>query len=432
MNKKCKNAQKVPVAGHSDVLVCGGGPAGVAAAVAAARAGASTQLIEMHGALGGVWTIGAMANVCGMRESKGGILREIQDTLRARDAVGLSERIFDIETTKLVLEEICLQSGVKVRLHTRIVDVTREDSRRLDAVITESKSGREAWEAGVIIDCTGDGDVAAFAGCRFEVGRPETGETQPMSLIAVIGGVHLDQIRPYTNLRKLESGESAAIHKHRLRKLLEKAGTPPSYSLPTLFHVRDDLFILMSNHEYARSAMNADDLTEATLHGRSEMHAQIRALRSLGGAWKNICIVATSAQIGVREGRRIHGRSTVTARDIASGARHPDAVSRCYFGADIHSTNPKENKGVGNGGLLSKPYDIPLRALIAADVDGLMMAGRCISGDFLAHSSYRVTADAVPMGESAGRVAALAARTNRFPHEVDWPEIKCDLFLSPP
>ena len=424
MNTIQESAKTIPVAGHSDVLVCGGGPSGVAAAIAAARAGASTQLIEMHGCLGGIWTIGAMAYVCGLRASKGGILREILDKLRDRVALGLSGKAFDIEATKLLLEEMCLQSGVRLRLHTRVAGVLREEPSRLAAIVTESKSGREAWKAKVIIDCTGDGDVAAFAGCGFDVGRPGTGETQPMSFIAVVCGVHLDGIRPYTHMRNLAAGEDASIHKHRLRELLEKAGAPPSYTRPTLFHVRDDLFILMSNHEYARSAMNADDLTEATLRGRSEVHAQVRALRRLGGAWENMCIVATSAQIGVREGRRIHGRYTVTAQDLASGARHPDAVSRCYFGADVHATKPNESKQRCNEGLVAKPYDIPLRALIARDVDGLMMAGRCISGDFLAHSSYRVTADAVPMGEAAGRVAAVAATSNRFPHEVAWQEVR--------
>ncbi len=396
----------------------------MAAAIAAARAGARTQLIEMHGALGGIWTIGAMAYVCGVHPSKGGILREIRDKLKDRGAVGLSGWAFDIEATKLLLEEMCLQAGVRVRLHTRVAGVFREEPTRLAGVVTESKSGREAWTARAIIDCTGDGDVAALAGCGFDMGRLQGGETQPMSFIAVVAGIQLDEVRPYTHSRILAAGEEPAIHKHRLRKLLEDAGTPPSYNLPTLFHVRDDFFLLMSNHEYARSATNANDLTEATLRGRAEVHAQVRALRRIGGAWKDLCIVATSAQIGVREGRRIHGRYTITAQDLAGGARHPDSVSRCHFGVDVHSTNPNGSKGFSNEGVQSKPYDIPLRALIARDVDGLMMAGRCISGDFISHASYRVTADAVPMGEAAGRVAAVAAKSNRLPHDVAWAEVE--------
>lgn len=424
MNAIQESEKTTPIVEETDVLVCGGGPAGVAAAVAAARAGARTRLIEMHGALGGIWTIGAMAYVCGINDSRKGILCEIQETLKQRGAVGQNEWVFDIEPTKLLLEELCLRSGVHVRLHTRVAAAHRDASNRLSAVITESKSGREAWKAKVVIDATGDGDVAALAGCGFDVGRPGSGETQPMSFIAVVSGVHLDEIRPYTHLRKLEPGEKMAIHKERLRSLLEKAGAAPSYSHPTLFHVRDDLFVMMSNHEYARNAMNANDLTEATLRGRAEVHAQIQALRGLGGVWKDICIVATSANIGVREGRRIHGRYAITADDLVSGARHPDAVSRCHFCVDVHATNPKQSKGYDSEGIKALPYDIPLRALIAKDVDGLMMAGRCISGDFLAHASYRVTAEAVPMGEAAGLVAAAAAKSNTLPHETPWEEIR--------
>lgn len=416
-------ARETPVVEDCDVVVCGGGPAGVAAAVAAARSGARTRLLELHGSLGGIWTIGRMAFVCGMHESKGGILMEIAGKLKARGAVGLSGLAFDVEATKLLLEEMCLKAGVEIRLHTRVVDAVCDDDDRLSVVITESKSGREAWRAPVFIDCTGDGDVAARAGCRFDVGRPENGETQPMSFIAVVTGVELEAIRQFTNARRTEPGQGRTNHKERLRVLLDEAGTPPSYSHPTLFHVRDDLFMLMSNHEYGRSGISADDLTQATLRGRAEVHAQIAALRKVGGPWKDIHLVATSDQIGVREARRIHGRYTVTIDDLVTGARHSDTASRCHFCVDVHATNPAKGKGLGNEGVKAVPYDIPMRALIAKDVDGLMMAGRCISGDFLAHSSYRVTADAVPMGEAAGKVAAMAARTNRLPQDVPWEEV---------
>ena len=402
-------ARQTPVLADYDVVVCGGGPAGVAAAVSAARAGARTCLLEMHGSLGGIWTLGRMAFICGMHQGKAGILREIVAELTAREAVGLSGRSFDIEATKLLLDQLCLEAGVRIRLHTRVVDVVLDHNNRVSTVITESKSGREAWCARVFIDCTGDGDVAALAGCGFDVGRPDTGETQPMSFVAVLSGLHLDDVRPYTNARDPEPGQSRIVHKDRLRELLDSAGTSPSYSLPTLFHVRDDLFMLMANHEYGKSGLDADQITQATLHGRAEVHAQVQALRRLGGAWEDVHIVATSDQIGVREARRIHGRYTVTTQDLIAGARHPDAVSRCHFGVDIHTTDPAQDKGLGNDGIRSVPYDIPLRALIAKDVDGLMMAGRCISGDFFAHASYRVTAEAVPMGEAAGRAAAQAA-----------------------
>jgi len=203
---------------------------------------------------------------------------------------------------------------------------------------------------------------------------------------------------------------------------MERGGRSPSYAKPTLFRIRDDLFALMANHEYAVSGIDARDLTAATVRARREVHELAAALRSLGGPWQDLRIVATGAQIGVREARCIHGRYTVTAADLERGARHDDAVCHVTFGVDVHATDPDQGKGIEAKTFRAQPYDIPLRALIARDVDGLMLAGRCISGDFFAHASYRVTGNAVTMGEAAGRVAALAAGAACLPHEVDWPQ----------
>lgn len=165
-------------------------------------------------------------------------------------------------------------------------------------------------------------------------------------------------------------------------------------------------------------------MTKATLQARAEIHTIINGLQSLGGRWKNIRLIATAEHIGVREGRRIHGMYTVNTDDLIKGVRHDDAVCRVTFGVDVHSVSRSEdNIDVGyNRGIKVKPYDIPLRALIAKDVGGLMMAGRCISGDFIAHSSYRVTGNAVTMGQAVGRVGAVAVAKKKLPQSVTWNE----------
>ena len=143
--------------------------------------------------------------------------------------------------------------------------------------------------------------------------------------------------------------------------------------------------------------------------------------------WDGLQVVATAEQIGVRDGRRIHGRYVVTKEDLNLAARHPDAVARVSFGVDIHAKSKADNDKltIERGGVQKfTPYDIPLRALIAKDVDGLMMAGRCISGDFVAHASYRVTGNAVAMGEAAGVAAALASLHKQQPHEVVWEDCR--------
>jgi hypothetical protein len=154
------------------------------------------------------------------------------------------------------------------------------------------------------------------------------------------------------------------------------------------------------------------------------MNKIVNGLRKLGGPWEGLQIAATAEQIGVRDGRRIAGRYTVNKDDLIAGARYDDAVVRPTFPVDIHALSKEANKtaAYSNTGVKVKPYDVPLRALIAKDVDGLMMAGRNISGDFIAHASYRVTGNSVAMGEAAGVTAALAAMTKRLPQEVPWSE----------
>jgi hypothetical protein len=201
----------------------------------------------------------------------------------------------------------------------------------------------------------------------------------------------------------------------------------PSYGMPTIFHVRDNIVLLMLNHEYGVRPDDADAMTTATVRARREVFTITRALRKLGGVWDGLQVVATAEQIGVRDGRRIHGRETVKTDDLVQGKRHADAVARVTFGVDIHAKSKADNDKltIERGGVKKfAAYDIPLRALIAKDVDGLMMAGRCISGDFIAHASYRVTGNAVAMGEAAGVTAALAALNKQQPHEVAWAECR--------
>jgi len=420
-------ARDVPVVERADVLVAGGGPAGVAAALAAARRGATTRLIEANGCLGGTWTAGLLSWILDSGNKKG-IIKEIIAELEKRGAVARygGDVGYDVETMKLVLDELCLAAGVRVQLHTRVAAAHAPDGR-LGLAITESKSGRQAWAADVFVDATGDGDLAARAGCGSDYGREGTGQAQPMSVICLVTGIAPEGVAEF--VRGLAEPKGERNPKGRLKAEMERAGVSPSYAQPTLFYIRDGLFCMMANHEYGVAGTNAAQLTEATLRGRAEVHKLVNALRTLGGVWKDMRIVATAEHIGVREGRRVRGLYQVTADDLASGARHDDAVCRVNFPVDVHSTDPKQDKGITRERVRAKPYDIPYRALVAKDVTGLLLAGRCISGDFIAHSSYRVTGNAVAMGAAAGAAAALAAKSNRPPCELPWPEVQKTLSL---
>ncbi len=414
-------ARDIPVVEHADVIVCGGGPAGIAAALAAARSGASTRLIEVNGCLGGVWTAGLLSWILD-HQHKTGLMKALLATLKQGGAATAYKRgiSYDVEQMKLLLEQRCVEAGVRVRHHTRLVGTARE-GRTIRHAITESKSGREAWSAKVFLDATGDGDLAARAGCGFDLGEPGTGRVQPMSLIALLTGLDPEKIAPF--VRGLAEPKWRNP-KGRLLAEMEKAGVSPSYAAPTMFYIRDDLFCMMANHEYGVSATDAGEITAATIRARAEVHRLVDGLRSLGGVWKSARIVATPEHIGVREGRRIHGLYRVTTGDLIRGARHDDAVCRVRFPVDVHSTDPDKTKAIAKSKVRAKPYDIPYRALIARDADNLLMAGRCISGDFIAHSSYRVTGNAVPMGEAAGTAAALAAKRSVLPRELAWPDVE--------
>mgnify|MGYP000993607733 CR=1 FL=1 len=179
-----------PVKGMYDVVVCGAGPAGVSAAIEAGRHGAKTLLIEAHGCLGGVWTSGLLTWILD-HANKSGLMREIESGLISRHGVSSDidtgrDLSFDPEIMKLLLEDLCLEAGVDIILHTRVVASVKDNSNRLSHIITESKSGREAWSGKIFIDTTGDGDLAALSGCGFDIGREEDGGMQPFSLLALI------------------------------------------------------------------------------------------------------------------------------------------------------------------------------------------------------------------------------------------------------
>ncbi len=424
-------AKRVPVVTDADVLIAGAGPAGVSAALAAARGGAKVCLLEANGCLGGVWTAGLLTWMFEMNQP--GIPRDISRHLGHRgariDGHDPNMYTYDIEEMKILLEEMCIEAGIRFQLHTRVVSCVKNGSG-IDAVATESKSGRQAWRAKVFVDATGDGDLAALAGCGYDLGRNSDGACQPMTYMALVAVRDLETIRPFICFwDRGEQKQHKTVNYEAVRAFrseIQRAGIAPSYSQTKLFQVRNNLMALMVNHEYAASAIEAADLTRATVHGRAEVHRVTKGLQKLGGGWESLQLVATCEHIGVREGRRIHGLYTVTQEDLASGRLHDDAVCKVHFGIDVHSTSAAKSKGQDDSiyGASMLPYDIPMRALIAQDVPNLLLGGRCISGDFIAHSSYRVTGTAAATGQAAGVAAALSAGLHTVPSKLQWMDIK--------
>lgn len=407
--------------GDFDTVVCGGGPSGVAAALSCARSGVKVLLIEQGGCLGGFWTRGLLTWLIDTF-NKGDLLDELMERL-IKEADGkampkMPRFTADTEKTKLVLERLCKECGVELLYHTFVSDVVLENGR-IKAVLAESKSGHMYYTGKMFVDATGDGDLSYFAGADYELGN-EVGKTQPLSLVAHVDGVDIEGFLPYDSRYTPNKQAKAAILED-----MKNVCVTPSYRAPLLAMLSEkyQTFGFMINHEY-RSGLDSFELTKATVNAREEIHAVTDALRSGGGVWKDLHVVNTADMIGVREGRRIRGLYRLTADDVNQGRCFEDGICTVGFMTDVHDLSKddggKERKKYGQD---HPPYQIPLRALISADIENLLMAGRCISGDFVAHSSYRVAGPAFRTGEVSGLIAAYCVKNGVDPCEVTDPSV---------
>jgi hypothetical protein len=337
-----------PVVRKVDVLVCGGGPSGCAAALYAARSGAKTLLLENMPFLGGVWTAVGISHLIDGR-GRDGLNAEIHQRLPVHQVFG--RNIYLIEDMKSLLDQMMAEAGVEIQLHTRAASVAREGSR-LGGVFTVSKSGFEFIEAAVVIDTTGDGDIAAAAGCAFEQGREFDGRTQPVTLFGTIGGYR---------------GQPAKGRD--LVEILERGGWRPSYPPVTLFPQpgQPGVFQLMATQFYGVDGTNVRDLSRAEILGRYEIRKCVEVFKQHGGEdWKDAFLIGTGPAIGVRETRRIRGRYYLTWEDLNRGARFEDGIAEIRSGSNIHPVDdPYESPPEG---LPARPHSAcsPTRSRCAA------------------------------------------------------------------
>ena len=401
-----------PRAAEVDVLVAGGGPTGVGAALAAAREGARTLLIERHGMLGGVWTAGLL-NPFFDFERKGWLVAELIETLKAAGAWQKWRwaATFDTETMKRVLEAKLTEAGVELWYYSLVADTIVEGGRVRGAII-ESKSGRQAVLAKVTVDCTGDGDVAARAGVPYDLGRVTDGLMQPLTLMFEIEGIRgfeqKDAFDLYDQMAK-------AIREHHLDI---KLPTERVNYAPWIITVpRADTAAVQLTHVYRVNPLDVRALTRATVEARRQTHDAVEVFRKIPGL-ENVQLTQTAPAIGVREARRVRGHYLLTLEDLQAGRRFDDAVTFGAFGVDIHEPAPGSGVPSGHHARM-RPYEIPYRCLLPQAVDGLLVAGRCISGSHEAHASYRVTGTCMGMGQAAGLAAAWAAREKCVPAALD-------------
>lgn len=385
--------RKIEVSDGWHVIVVGGGPGGIMAALGAARSGVRTLLIERYGYLGGMATAGLMTSFNGFRnevppnhlQTVRGYAQELVDRLLAAGgACALTAHghfgelspgtcpyavSFDPEILKGVALDMLLEAGVELRLHTTFCTVCMH-GRSISALITESKSGRQAFAAPVIVDATGDGDVAFRAGARYEQAEDKGQHLMPLTLMLRVAGIP----RPQPGERSL---------------WMNGITTRWGPGVPEV------------------DGTDAAALTRAELQARRELPGYLARLRE---QYPEATLVASAATIGVRETRRIVGLYTISEEDALSGRAQPDSIAV--------SSNPVpgyygERRFLGHLG-----FEIPYRSLVPADVDNLLLAGRCISASQPAFQSARSMAPAMAISQASGTAAALCALSGILPAQL--------------
>ncbi|HOC54800.1 MAG TPA: FAD-dependent oxidoreductase [Verrucomicrobiota bacterium] len=391
-----------------DVLVCGGGPAGVAAAVSAARQGAKTLLVERCGRLGGMGVTGLVGPLMGHAQSP--FVEEVLRRIGGRRPV--QERL-DLDYTAMVQE-----AGGDILLHTWVMAALRR-GRRVTGVRALTKQGPLEVQAEVVVDATGDGDVAFLAGAAYEMGRPGDGLAQPVSIQYRVSGV--DSTRALlcgSEEEALQVRVPEGVWDEVVRRGMERGELPANVGVIRVYlSSYPNERIINATQVNGIDATRVQDLTRAELEGRKQAFQVLDFLRKHAPGFEHAYISAMPAMIGVRESRRIRGEKYLTRDDVLTGRRCPDAVVwSASFAVDIH--NPTGPGQAENFATKVQPYDIPYGCLVPEKTEGLLVAGRCISGSHDAHASYRVQCIVMAIGAAAGVAAALAARQHIPPRKV--------------
>jgi glycine/D-amino acid oxidase-like deaminating enzyme len=409
-----------------DVLVVGGGSAGCAAAVAAARTGAEVALVDRMGYLGGTGAsvldtfYGFFAPGQAERKVVGGIPDEVVARLTERKAAikrpstyGAGTGItYDPELLKITWEELATESGVRVLFHTFFLDALLEDGKVCGAVLA-NKRGLCQIRAKVVVDASGDGDVACRAGASFEDWR----------------AVPVQSLTTTFRLGNVDVGRARAVKKQELWGLMREAAQGGNYRLPRVegsVHITPYDGIMATNMVRLRVDDPTDpvQISAAEIEGRRQALEYHRFMRECVPGYERSVLLSFSTYIGVRESRRVRGDYWLTREDVLSARKFGDAIAMC--GAPIeehHSGSDTRWEYLPEG----TAYDIPYRCLLPEDVEGLLLAGRCLSASHDAHASVRSMGQCMALGQAAGLAAAIASNTSSTPRQVDVPTLQQEL-----
>ena len=419
-------ARKVPVYGEYEVAVLGGGPAGIAAAVVAARAGRRTLLIERYGFLGGMGTAAGVTNFCGLHANVHGEMRRVVQGI-ASELLARIDRLGGLNAPHLVLGKILAQAydtaaykiaaddlfavyKVDVLFHTLGAGVVMDGDKRINALLVETKGGRQAVLADIFIDCSGDGDLAAWAGAPFELGDA-AGHTLYPSMMFRLNGV--DPAKAGEAWRSIPQAMEEAVAKGT-HKFPRKGAIVRPQRHPVEWRVN---FTQLARQDgSAINGIEPDDLTRGEIDGRRQAVEAFNFLRTLPG-FENSYIIDLPPQLGIRETRRIKGGYQLSGEDVLTCASFDDSIGvngwpiEAHVAGDVIFKFPPlpESRGFN---------ELPYRMLVPEKIDNLLVAGRCASMTQEGQSAARVSGACFAMGEAAGLAASLALSGNTLPREI--------------
>jgi hypothetical protein len=419
-------ARQIPLYGEYEVTVLGGGPAGIAAAVAAARAGKRTLLIERYGFLGGMGTAAGVTNFCGLHANVHGEMHRVvqgvaSDLLARIDRLGglnaphlilgkILAQAYDTAAYKIAADDLLAAHKVDILFHALGAGVVMQNDKRVGALMAETKAGRQAVRSDIFIDCSGDGDLAAWAGARFEVGDNAGSMLYP-SMMFRLNGIDPDKAGDAwrTIPQLMEKAEAAGTHRFPRKAAIvrpQKSG----------IEWRVNFTQLARGDGTAINGLDPGDLTQGEIDGRRQAVEAFKFLRTVPGFEKSY-IVDLPPQLGIRETRRVVGGYMLSGEDVLGCASFEDSIGvngwpmESHVAGDVVFTFPPipESRGFN---------ELPYRMLTPEGLDNLLVAGRCASMTHEGQSAARVSGACFAMGEAAGTAAALALEGNAAPRDI--------------
>lgn len=422
-------SRKTPLLGEFDVVVVGGGPAGIAAATAAARSGRSTILVERYGFLGGAGTAAGLSTFCGLHANVHGehmqvvhgLADEILDRLRRMDGLNaphlslggkVQAQAYDISAYKIAADQLLVSSGVKVLFHAFAVGLTMRSPQEIDAVLVESKSGRCAIRGRMFIECSGDGDLAEWAGAPFELGDGAGNMLYPSTMFRINGVDPVKAGRAWEEIPRLMDEAERLEGRSFPRKgaIVRPQKNPIEW--------RANLTQIKNPDGTAVSGIKVEEMSYGEIEGRRQCWEVFEFIRSRTPGFENAYIVEIAPQIGIRETRRIVGEYMLSESDILDCASFADTIGVNGWPVEAHVA--------GNVVIKFPPIpesrgfnQLPYRMIVPKGVDNLFAAGRCASMTHDGQSSARVSGPCFAMGQAAGTAAGIALASGVRPAQVN-------------